>query len=46
MDSTAATLCRENHMPIRVFALTRRGNIKRVVQGEDIGTLVTEESPE
>lgn len=46
MDSTAATLCRENHMPIRVFALTRRGNIMRVVQGEDIGTLVTESPDE
>jgi uridylate kinase len=43
MDSTAVTLCRENRMPIRVFALTTRGNIKRVVLGEDVGTLVTEE---
>jgi len=43
MDSTAVTLCRENGLPIRVFALHRHGNIQRVVQGEDIGTLVTEE---
>ena len=42
MDSTAVTLCRENRMPIRVFKLTTRGNIKRVCQGEDIGTVVTE----
>jgi uridylate kinase len=40
MDSTAVTLCRENKMPIRVFKLTDSGNIKRVCQGETIGTLV------
>jgi uridylate kinase len=43
MDSTAITLCRENKLPIRVFALLKRGNIKRVLQGEDVGTLVSEE---
>ena len=42
MDSTAVTLCRDNRLPIRVIALARRGNIQRIVQGEDIGTLVTE----
>jgi uridylate kinase len=42
MDSTAVTLCRDNKLPIRVFALGRRGNIQRVVQGEDVGTLVTD----
>lgn len=42
MDSTAVTLCRDNRLPIRVFELGRRGNIQRVVQGEDVGTLVTE----
>ncbi len=42
MDSTAITLCRENHLPIRVFALLKRGNIKRVLLGEDVGTLVNE----
>ncbi len=42
MDSTAVTLCRDNRLPIRVFALSTRGNIKRVVQGEPIGTLVSE----
>jgi uridylate kinase len=40
MDSTAVTLCRDNDMSIRVFKLTTRGNIKRVVQGETIGTIV------
>jgi uridylate kinase len=40
MDSTAVTLCRDNALPIRVFKLTTRGNIKRVVFGENIGTVV------
>jgi uridylate kinase len=43
MDSTAVTLCRDNRLAIRVFALAERGNIQRVVQGEDVGTLVTEQ---
>lgn len=42
MDSTAVTLCRDNNLPIRVFALSQRGNIMRVVQGEQIGTLVSD----
>lgn len=42
MDSTAITLCRDNELPIRVCSLTRRGNVKRVVLGEDVGTLVRE----
>lgn len=42
MDATAVTLCRDNHMPIRVFALSNRGNIKRVVEGQSIGTLVSD----
>ena len=43
MDSTAITLCRDNNLPIRVCSLKRHGNVKRVVLGEDVGTLVTEE---
>ncbi len=42
MDATAVSLCRDNQLPIRVFALHHEGNIKRVVQGDEIGTLVTE----
>jgi uridylate kinase len=42
MDATAVTLCRDNRLPIRVFALSTTGNIKRVVQGEPLGTLVSE----
>src|SRR5690606_27473411 len=41
MDSTAITLCRDNGLAIRVCSLTRRGNVKRVVMGEDVGTLVS-----
>ncbi len=41
MDTTAVTLCRENKMSIRVFKLTSHGNIKRVLLGENIGTVVT-----
>ena len=44
MDSTAVTLCRDNAMPIRVFKMATRGNIKRVVLGESIGTIVDGES--
>jgi uridylate kinase len=42
MDATAVTLCRDNRLPIRVFALNNKGNIRRVVEGEPIGTLVSE----
>jgi uridylate kinase len=41
MDTTAVTLCKENGLPIVVFNLLRRGNIRDVVMGEDIGTVVT-----
>lgn len=40
MDSTAASLCMDNGIPIIVFDLTREGNILRTVMGEDIGTYV------
>lgn len=42
MDSTAVTLCRDNGLSIRVFKMATRGNIKRVVLGESIGTIVTD----
>jgi uridylate kinase len=42
MDATAVTLCRDNRLPIRVFALSTTGNIKRVVQGEPVGTIVSD----
>ncbi len=40
MDLTAATLCKENSLPIYVFNMDITGNLKRVVEGESIGTLV------
>jgi len=42
MDSTAASLCRDNGIPIHVFALGEKGNVMKAVMGEEIGTLVTE----
>jgi uridylate kinase len=40
MDGTAFTLCEENKLPLLVFNLHKKGNIRRVVQGEEIGTYV------
>ena len=40
MDATAVSLCMENALPIIVFDLRREGNIRKVVTGEQIGTLV------
>jgi len=40
MDATAVSLCMENKMPIIVFNLNKKGNIKRVVMGEKVGTEV------
>lgn len=42
MDTTAITLCMENNLPIIVFNLKAPGNIKRVVLGEEVGTLINE----
>jgi uridylate kinase len=40
MDSTAISLCKDNNLPIMVFNLNKRGNIKLAVMGEKVGTLV------
>jgi uridylate kinase len=40
MDSTAASLCMDNNIPLIVFDLTVAGNIKKVIMGEKIGTIV------
>ncbi|MCD7710800.1 MAG: UMP kinase [Porphyromonadaceae bacterium] len=40
MDLTATTLCKENHLPIIVFDMDTAGNLKKVVTGENVGTLV------
>lgn len=41
MDQTAFTLCRENNLPIIVFNTNQKGNLKKIVEGEKIGTLVS-----
>ena len=40
MDAAAISLCKDNKMPLLVFDLTTPGNIRRVLQGENVGTLV------
>ncbi|MGD8671785.1 MAG: UMP kinase [Thiogranum sp.] len=40
MDATALVLCRDQGMPVRVFDLHTPGNLRRVVAGDDVGTLV------
>jgi len=40
MDLTATTMCKENHMPIYVFNMDVVGNLRKVIDGEPIGTLV------
>jgi uridylate kinase len=41
MDATAIVLCRDNNLPLRVFNLNNVGDLPRVVRGENVGTLVT-----
>lgn len=41
MDLTAFTMCKENNMPMLVFDMNKKGNLTRVLNGENIGTLVT-----
>lgn len=43
MDSTAVTMCKENHIPILVFDLNEPENIVKVCKGENIGTIIEEE---
>ena len=40
MDSTAISLCMDNHLPVLVFNFLVPGNLKRVMLGETIGTIV------
>ena len=40
MDLTATTMCKENNLPIIVFDMDTNGNLKKVMSGENIGTLV------
>lgn len=41
MDATAASLCRDNNIPIHVFAVSEEGNILKAIMGEKIGTIIT-----
>jgi uridylate kinase len=43
MDATAVSLCMDNKLPIVIFDLTRPGNIKRIVLGEPVGSIVSAE---
>jgi uridylate kinase len=40
MDATAIVMCRDNGLPLRVFNLNNEGDLIRIVEGEDVGTLV------
>ncbi len=42
MDATAISLCMDNNLSIGVFDITQEGNIEKIIQGDDIGTLVEE----
>jgi len=44
MDSAAFSICMDNHVPIIVFDVFKKGNLKKVVQGAKVGTLVTDTS--
>ena len=41
MDTTAVSLCKDNNMPMIIFNMNQSGNIKRVISGEKVGSLVT-----
>jgi uridylate kinase len=41
MDATAIVMCRDNHLPLRVFNLNNAGDLTRIARGEDVGTSVT-----
>jgi uridylate kinase len=41
MDMTAFTLCQENNLPIIVFDVNNPGNLRRIINGENLGTLVS-----
>ncbi|MEE8125785.1 MAG: UMP kinase [Nitrospirales bacterium] len=45
MDATAITLCMDNDLPVIVFNLTSPGNIRKILEGEPIGTLVSKNAP-
>jgi uridylate kinase len=44
MDTTAISLCMDNKLPIVIFDLTRRGNIRRIITGEPVGSVVSSDA--
>ena len=40
MDLTAITLCKENNLPVQVFNINKYGNLRKLVLGKDIGTII------
>jgi uridylate kinase len=40
MDTAAIALCRDDHMPMRIYDMTVPGNLMRILCGEPVGTLV------
>ena len=46
MDATAVVMCRDNSLPVRVFNIHNKGDLLRIMHGEDIGTLVTADAAE
>jgi len=45
MDNTAITLCMENFLPIVVFNFMQKGNLKRIICGEPIGSYIKDDEP-
>ena len=44
MDATAVVMCRDNDLPLRVFNVHEKGDLLRIMRGEDVGTLVTRDA--
>ncbi len=44
MDATAVVMCRDNDLPLRVFNVHNKGDLLRIINGEDLGTFVTKEA--
>ena len=42
MDLTAITLCKENSLPVRVFNINNNGDLKKIILGKSIGTMIKE----
>ena len=41
MDSTAISLCKDNNLPIIIFDLKKKGNFKKAVMGQKVGTIIS-----